>query len=1361
MKKPKTTSGDELFSVEQTSVHHRNRVRIFQILLTLTMLVVIDLTSICFAFFSDWTNQASNMKSGHICAQATLKIDGQIGDNIAQPGWQSNETCVAARYTQVEYLQFDGNSWIDTGINQIGDTRARIDFQFGSSLPARNYAVFNAGGAGSAQSYSVMTSSALPFTWRIDYGGVTSYPTLSNPTARMVAELNNKQFSINGTTLLTSTGVTPTIASPIYLGSAGNSAWALIGNVYSFSIKKNGVTAINLVPVIDNKTGECGMWDSVGRKFFGNDGPGDFSCPRPTGIPNCDNLLCNGHDQGSTGVLVSPNTIHEFSYTLENTGTVDYQNYTGDTISAWLDIPYSPVEYITFDGSSYIDSGIRQTGSVAIDVDFKFTDPHLTTASPVYNGTVFGARQAANQSQLFFNYSSNNANFLMQYATTSQTLGTKSTNRCQLSVHTGGTATITGCGTPASRTITTVANNPLNIFIGGLNQAGSPVAGQGFIGNIYSFSISGTDSSGVAASRDFVPVVDNKTGECGLFDKITKRFFDNLGGGKITCPAPAVPIFYASVDYLQFTGTQYINTGVDNSGYLTTSVTYKFDNLAVDNFAFGVGNAASSANSLMLMNYGAASRTYGYYNGGASSLQNSDSNIHTVKFDNNSASTPLWTYDGTLTGYITSTTVSSGNARTIYLGATNDSGTARGMQGKIYAFSLTKSGVQLDMVPVVNTSTGACGMYDRVSGQFFGNAGTGTITCPVLTGGGIITSSTNSLHMLLYPESVSNTTINSELAAMQAGTAITSPSAIASLDGPCLYTGMFYGIDIGIPSCTTSMLTDTQYEEYSVGERKTHKYKFVLFAPSSISAIYSNTLINLGLSSSAQGIMAANWKQQLHPYVSASAPIGNSPNLTIGNTQPFLDQVIADSAIPNVSKNEVRLTDYLHGLITATDIEDGPCVLGGVTGCRITIFDYGGFDPSVVGKYYISYEVVDSDGNIIDDILTVEVWNFVKLVTGQYHSLILGSNGSVWGVGANSNGQLGIGTTSNALLPVQISQSYFYDLPVIDITTGDNVSCALNSAGKAYCWGDRTASAMGNGGSNSGNQTTPIPVSMPSGITFTQISGPRSTSANASFAGLGSDGNIYVWGNGNNYRLGTGSTSDQSTPVKITTTGDFIFVDQGNMGGGAINTAGELYIWGYNNHGQLALGNTTTTGSYMQTNSTPHKVFIDVAQTIPLTGVSSISYGGYGTYGFVIALLSNGDVYAWGWSYGVNGNSPTTDVLLPQKINLSGVRQISAAVDFAHYVVGNDIYTIGYANYGEAFMGNTTIQTTPAKSIMSGIAGNVGQAASGYDNSFILSADGKTVWGIGYGGAGQLGRNSTANSTNAAVPWIFTPNPAP
>jgi len=221
------------------------------------------------------------------------------------------------------------------------------------------------------------------------------------------------------------------------------------------------------------------------------------------------------------------------------------------------------------------------------------------------------------------------------------------------------------------------------------------------------------------------------------------------------------------------------------------------------------------------------------------------------------------------------------------------------------------------------------------------------------------------------------------------------------------------------------------------------------------------------------------------------------------------------------------------------------------------------------------------------------------------------------------------------------------------------------------------------------------------------------------------------------------------------------------MGGVAINSAGQAYVWGDNNYGQLAIGTSgavNASGGANATNSKPHLVS-------GLSNIKQVSYGGYGTLGFVVALTSSGQVYGWGYNeysrLGFGSNSPLNVTTPTPSPLVSNVDRISTGVDFTQFITGNNIQTVGYQDYGEGFAGITTANNqSPVQSVFPNIAGNVGMAAGGYSNSWILSPNGKMVWGIGYSNATdrEFGNNTSAGaaaSTAAAVAWTFVPNPMP
>ncbi len=68
---------------------------------------------------------------------------------------------------------------------------------------------------------------------------------------------------------------------------------------------------------------------------------------------------------------------------------------------------------------------------------------------------------------------------------------------------------------------------------------------------------------------------------------------------------------------------------------------------------------------------------------------------------------------------------------------------------------------------------------------------------------------------------------------------------------------------------------------------------------------------------------------------------------------------------------------------------------------------------------------------------------------GEWHTVSLKSDGTVWAWGANGSGQLGDGTTIDKLTPVQVSGLS----SVIAVAAGSFHTLALKSDGTVRAWG--------------------------------------------------------------------------------------------------------------------------------------------------------------------------------------------------------------------------------------------------------------------------------------------------------------------
>ncbi len=123
--------------------------------------------------------------------------------------------------------------------------------------------------------------------------------------------------------------------------------------------------------------------------------------------------------------------------------------------------------------------------------------------------------------------------------------------------------------------------------------------------------------------------------------------------------------------------------------------------------------------------------------------------------------------------------------------------------------------------------------------------------------------------------------------------------------------------------------------------------------------------------------------------------------------------------------------------------------------------------------------------------------NAVAISTGAFHSCAILSDGTTRCWGLNDNGQLGNGTTTNSSSPVQVTGLSGPIQIAIGGSIGSGHSCALMPNRSGRCWGDNAYGQLGNGTTT--DALTPVLVSGTGGLTWTS-SNPGVATINA--AGL-------------------------------------------------------------------------------------------------------------------------------------------------------------------------------------------------------------------------------------------------------------------
>jgi alpha-tubulin suppressor-like RCC1 family protein len=338
--------------------------------------------------------------------------------------------------------------------------------------------------------------------------------------------------------------------------------------------------------------------------------------------------------------------------------------------------------------------------------------------------------------------------------------------------------------------------------------------------------------------------------------------------------------------------------------------------------------------------------------------------------------------------------------------------------------------------------------------------------------------------------------------------------------------------------------------------------------------------------------------------------------------------------------------------------------------------------------------------------------------------------------GYNAFGQLGNGTTTNAMTPGPVSLP-----PGVTVTAaaaGGEHSLAIGSDGKTYSWGQNGYGQLGNGTTT--NSSTPVAVALPVGVHAVKIAAGLDDSV-----ALGSDGKVYAWGDDSFLELGDGSgVAYSTTPVVVALpTGTVVTsISAGQFHNVALASTGVVYGWGYDGYGQLGDGRRTTP-------ATP------VVASMP-TGVlgTAVAAGGYHT----VVAGSDGNVYAYGYNNdGQLGLGTKTLHARPSAVLLpAGVSAVSVAAGLYHSVmVGSDgkVYAWGDNSYGQLGDGTLVTETAP---VVSGLTATPTAISAGeYFTSALLPGGAIDSWG--QNGFGQLGTGTTANATSP-TPVHLPPN---
>jgi alpha-tubulin suppressor-like RCC1 family protein len=362
-----------------------------------------------------------------------------------------------------------------------------------------------------------------------------------------------------------------------------------------------------------------------------------------------------------------------------------------------------------------------------------------------------------------------------------------------------------------------------------------------------------------------------------------------------------------------------------------------------------------------------------------------------------------------------------------------------------------------------------------------------------------------------------------------------------------------------------------------------------------------------------------------------------------------------------------------------------------------------------------------------------------SISAGAWHSCAIES-GKAYCWGENAEGELGDGNTTNSDTPVAVDTSgALAGKTLTQISAGDYQTCALDSTGAAYCWGDNPQGELGDG--NTINSDVPVAVD-----TSGALAGKTLTQISASFpstCALDTTGAAYCWGDNEYGELGDGTHAyDSTVPVPVETSGvlagkALTQIADGEIHTCALDTAGAAYCWG----GYTAVGNGGTVVSFAP-------VAMGTSGVLAGKTLTRISAGGLDT----CALDSSGAAYCWGVNNsGELGDNSTTDSTVPVAVDTSGALAGKTLIEI---IAGQSntcaldstgaAYCWGDNQFGELGTNGATNSSIPVPVETSGVLAGMTltEIAVGDAHSCALGSTGATYcWGDN--SYGELGDDST------------------
>jgi alpha-tubulin suppressor-like RCC1 family protein len=337
----------------------------------------------------------------------------------------------------------------------------------------------------------------------------------------------------------------------------------------------------------------------------------------------------------------------------------------------------------------------------------------------------------------------------------------------------------------------------------------------------------------------------------------------------------------------------------------------------------------------------------------------------------------------------------------------------------------------------------------------------------------------------------------------------------------------------------------------------------------------------------------------------------------------------------------------------------------------------------------------------------------VMVAAGRNHTVVMlednNNTGNVlqaWG--DNSYGQLGDGTRTNRLSPVQINSVFNF----ATISAGNGYTVGVRTNGELRAWG------RNNGGDGTTtDHLSPVRIGTENNWASASAGGGNYwhfSVYNGHTVAVTRDGGLWAWGFNNSGQLGDNTTTQRNSPVRVIIS-NWASVSAGREHTVAITRNGELWAWGQNDNGRLGDGT-------------------DIARSHPVRIQADRNWRSASAgQAHTAAVTTNGELWQWG-SLG-NGRVGSAN----------NWAYVSSGFNFTVALTNNgELWAWGFNNSGQLGDGTTSQRSSPVRI---GTASNWASVSAGFEHTVALTTNGQ-LWAWGRNTEGQLGNGAWTNSSS-------------